>query len=255
MLSYTSEYFQVKSIVQKELRQENNVVESSKTQKRTHRVKNKSTYQNSSFIKNLEIEMSSPVDKKRKEKQKQLDEKVMILKETTLKDYLKGNKNMKKKSDRLLDFSKYITHSYRQERNEGIIHQKSCMIPKSPLKKSTKGNTINTTPIKTKKLVNSRFRDNIKKKSNQLSNNGYYQYKKYGINSNMTMKNTKNQDIIEEDFSFKNTKNEHKIYNNYKYLKKNSKFRKKIIQKVTPVKNSGSYSTQLQTQDKNSSFN
>ena len=130
------------------------ILENEKNPKRIHRAKQKSTIESSSFITKLETNISSPLIKKRKEKQLLLDQKVKLLKETTLKDYKYRNKNLNKKSEKLIDFSKYINHSFIPEKN---IHQKSCITPKSPMNKSYGTNTVKTTPIKKKKLVKTRF--------------------------------------------------------------------------------------------------
>ncbi len=68
-----------------------------------------------------------------------------------------------KRSERFLDFSKYITGGPKKENNKNNITDTNiCTTPKEGNRK--KVHTVKHSPMKSKKLIKTRFKDNIGKK-------------------------------------------------------------------------------------------
>jgi len=186
---------------------------------------------------------SSPLIQHRKEKQTVLDEKLQKLKENTLSGYQAKAKNIKRKSERLLDFSKYIT----QNKDTSVNGNYSRPV-ETPENCSKKANTVKTTPTRGKQLVKKRFKDKLKNNLDPSHKPYLSPYKKYTVNSNRANLKSRNKENMKQKSTFKNSKSSR--ISNF-----NSNYRKKVPQKTTPSKESASNRSHMNIYKPNISFN
>lgn len=182
----------------------------------TRRNKAKSTYLNSSFVKGLHPSTNSPLIQQKREKHKELNERVQKFREK------EGNycnsKNTKKRSERFLDFSKYINQGTNQGSKPGGQEHKdySSTTPKN-FHRPKVINTVKHSPVKAKKLIKTRFKDNMRKNISEVSSTGLSPYQRCKVNSSNSYLKSRNKEGFSPDTSDRGNPDKE---NQPKYLQK-----------------------------------
>ncbi|CAI2359791.1 unnamed protein product [Moneuplotes crassus] len=166
----------------------------------TRRNKAKSTYLNSSFVKGLHPSTNSPLIQQKREKHKELNERVKRIREKE-SNYC-NSKNAKKRSERFLDFSKYINQGTSQASKPGDQeHQDYSSTTPKNFNRPKVINTVKHSPLKAKKLIKTRFKDNMRKNISEVSSTGFSPYQRCKVNSSNSYLKSRNKEGFSSDTS------------------------------------------------------